>query len=433
MSLTKVSYELIEDFTASGGNAVPRNLEAKVRDIISVLDYGADPTGATDSTAAIADALADCLDIGVEGGGVELYFPKGTYVCTIEIDGQNQNDVGQYSLTMNGYGATLKGRPGDTSIIKINGAEATVPDPNPAPGPGGNIYVNGLVIQGFTFDMTDMDNTADTYAIAAQHSYACSLRDGGVIADPALGGGLFLGSQTYTWTVQNFACSRVNLKGFNTTTNLSSVHNFYNCDLVQVVLENVFNICFFGGVIQGPLDHFVLVNAVQNLSVFGMDLEGPNAGEVVYDIGTNCRYITSVGNTCGGYDIDSYSSGFAPNSNFQDRPNIAGVNGLGVYGRAISQGGSPVTSTPTPIFFFKDTQANQNFGLFLISGDNGSDGFQDLIMVGFGVVTVIRSQGVYGSPAARTYTNSSDTLFATYATGTTLMRPVALEYLMSTL
>jgi hypothetical protein len=433
MSLTKVIYPMIEDFTNIGANAVGRNLQNKVRDIISVLDYGADPTGLTDSTTAIANALADCLDIGVEGGGVQLYFPKGTYLCTIEIDGQNQNDVGEYSLTLNGYGATLKGRAGDTSIIKINGAEATVPDPNPAPGPGGNIYVNGLVIQGFTLDMSDMLNTANTYAIAAQHSYACVLRDVGVLGDPALGGGLFLGSQTYTWTVQNFACNRVNLKGFNVDTNLSSVHNFYNCDFVQVVLENVFNIGFYGGVVQGSLDHFVLVNGVQNLSVFGMDLEGPNTGEVVYKINTNCRYITSVGNTCGGYTVDSYSSGFAPNSNFQDRPNIAGLNGLGVYGRAISQGGVPVNSASTPIFYFKDTASDQNFALFLIAGDNGNDGFQDLIMVAFGVVTIVKSQDVYGSPAVRSYTNTSNTLFATYATGTTAMRPVALEFLMSIL
>lgn len=428
MSITKVTYPMIEDFTNIGANAVGRNLENKVRDIISVLDYGADPTGNTDSTTAIADALADCLDLGVEGGGVELFFPKGTYVCTIEIDGTGNNDVGEYSLTMNGYGATLKGRAGDTSIIKINGAEATVPDPNP----GSSDYVNGLVIQGFTLDMNDMDNTADTYAIAAQHSYACTLRDIAVLADPPLGGGLFLGSQTYTWTVQNIACNRVFLKGFNSSTNLSSVHNFYNLDAVQVLLTNVFSCGFFGGVIQGALDHFIFEGS-QAITIVGMDLEGPNTGEFVYKFVGSCRSIVSIGNSCGGYDINSYSTGFAPNSYLSDRPNFTGLNGLGTYGRAVSQGMVTVTSASTPIFYFKDTQSGQNIALFLVTGDNGFDGFQDLIMVAFGVVTVIQSQGVYGSPAARTYTNSSNTLFATYATGSTTMRPVALEFLMSTL
>jgi len=415
-------------FKAIGANPVPSSAQDKMRQFISVVDYGADPTGLTDSTTAIANALSDCLNIGVQGGGVELFFPKGTYICSIAIDGQNQNDVGEYSLTLSGYGATLKGRASDTSIIKINGAVANVPDPNP----GGAIYANGLVIQGFTLDMTAMSNSAANYAIAAQHSYACALRDVGVLGDPNLGGGLFLGSQTYTWTVQNFACTRVKIKGYDATTNLSSVHNFYNLDAVQVVLENVFNIGFYGGVLQGAMDHFDLVNSVQNLTVIGMDLEGPNTGEVVYKIGTTCRYITSIGNTPGGYNINSYSSGFAPNSNFLDRPNIAGLNGIGVYGKTNSQGIVAVTSTPAVIYYFKDTQTGQNFGLFLVSGDNGSNGFQDLIMVAFGVVTTVKSQDVYGSPPVRTYTNASNELRMSVASGSYQARPVVMEFLMST-
>ena len=415
-------------YIPAGANAVTTTVQAKLRQTISVIDFGADPTGVADSTTAFSNALAACLNIGVEGGGVELYFPKGTYKGVIVITGQNQNDAGQYSLTLNGYGATLKGRAGDTSIIKVNGAVANIPDPSPS----GSIYANGLVIQGFSFDMAAMTNSAANYAIAAQHSYACALRDVGVLNEPNLGGGLFLGSQTYTWTVQNFNCTRVSIKGYNATTNLSSVHNFYNLDAVQVVLENVFNIGFYGGVLQGSMDHFNLVNSVQNLTVIGMDLEGPNTGEVVYKIGTACRYITSIGNTPGGYNINSYSSGFAPNSNFLDRPNIAGLNGIGIYGKTDSQGIVAVTSTATPIYYFKDTQSGQNFGLFLVTGDNGSNGFQDLIMTAFGTVTTVKSQDVYGSPPARTYTNASNELRMSVASGRYQARPVTMTFLMST-
>jgi hypothetical protein len=58
MSLTKVSYSMI--------NGAPAN----------VLDFGADPTGLTDCTAAIQNAV-NALD--AEGGGT-LYFPTGTYL-----------------------------------------------------------------------------------------------------------------------------------------------------------------------------------------------------------------------------------------------------------------------------------------------------------------------------------------------------------------
>lgn len=58
MSLTKVTYSMIK------GSPV------------NVLDFGADSTGVADSTAAIASAIA-------QGG--QVYFPKGTYLCNIEI------------------------------------------------------------------------------------------------------------------------------------------------------------------------------------------------------------------------------------------------------------------------------------------------------------------------------------------------------------
>ena len=410
-------------------SSINRPINEKLKERISVLDFGADPTGATDSTDAIALALSTCLNIGVQGGGLELYFPKGTYLCHIAINGQNQNDSGQDSLSLCGYGATLIGRASDTSIIQVNGAVANVADPNP----GGAIYANGLVIEGFTLDMVNMANSAAIYAIAVQHSYACALRDVGTMHEPSLGGSLFLGSQTYTWTVENFKSYRISVKGYDASANLSSVHNFYNIDTRQVVLQNVFSIGFYGGNVQGSLDHFNFVDSVQAIVVTGMDLEGPNTGEYVYNVGTNVRYVTSFGNTCGGYTFDSYSNGLMYNSFLEDRPNLyPAINNIGVYGKTSSQGKVSVTTTPKGIYYFKDTQAGQNFGLFLISADNGLNGFQDLIMVGLGVVTVIKAQDLYGTTPTRTYTNSSDTLFASVSSGTYSFRPVVMEFLMST-
>lgn len=60
MSLTKVSYSMIAG------------------DAINALDYGADPTGATDSTAAIQAAIDAAL--GTASG--TLWLPKGTYAVT---------------------------------------------------------------------------------------------------------------------------------------------------------------------------------------------------------------------------------------------------------------------------------------------------------------------------------------------------------------
>lgn len=77
MSLTKVSFSMI---TGS---------------VVNVLDHGADPTGATNSAAAIQSALAD---LPATGGTV--YFPRGTYLvganttftdlANVTFEGENQ-------------------------------------------------------------------------------------------------------------------------------------------------------------------------------------------------------------------------------------------------------------------------------------------------------------------------------------------------------
>ncbi len=75
----------------------PLILDFLTQPLISVLDYGADPSGTTDSTQAIQDGI-DYL--GTIGGG-ELLFPKGDYLCDgVEILNDNINLVGD------GIGAT---------------------------------------------------------------------------------------------------------------------------------------------------------------------------------------------------------------------------------------------------------------------------------------------------------------------------------------
>ena len=47
--------------------------------VLNALDYGADPTGATDSTVAIQKALAAAKELEAQGKSVTLEFPKGEY------------------------------------------------------------------------------------------------------------------------------------------------------------------------------------------------------------------------------------------------------------------------------------------------------------------------------------------------------------------
>lgn len=58
-------------FLQAGTGAVQRTIQNKAREIVSVLDFGADSTGATNSAPAFNAALAS--------GAKSIYFPAGTY------------------------------------------------------------------------------------------------------------------------------------------------------------------------------------------------------------------------------------------------------------------------------------------------------------------------------------------------------------------
>lgn len=66
----------IDKFKQSGTGAVTRTVQDKVRESVSVLDFGADPTGVVDSTLGIQAAC---------NTSKRVYFPTGTYLISAAI------------------------------------------------------------------------------------------------------------------------------------------------------------------------------------------------------------------------------------------------------------------------------------------------------------------------------------------------------------
>jgi hypothetical protein len=80
MSMTKPTSEQVT-FIQAGLNVGPRTVLAKLRDSVSVKDWGAVGDGVADDTAAIQAAIDACFGVG----GIEpdsLHFPAGTYKVT---------------------------------------------------------------------------------------------------------------------------------------------------------------------------------------------------------------------------------------------------------------------------------------------------------------------------------------------------------------
>jgi hypothetical protein len=72
------------------GSTTARSLANRFADVVNVLDFGADPTGAVDSRQAIEDAL---------NTGKTIIFPKGEYTCSsgIEITSKDVQIIGNGS------------------------------------------------------------------------------------------------------------------------------------------------------------------------------------------------------------------------------------------------------------------------------------------------------------------------------------------------
>jgi len=77
-----VSGSNLVGYKPAGTGAVATTVQAKLRQSVSVIDFGADPTGVANSTAAIQAA--------VNASG-QVYFPPGTYQIThIDLNSYNQ-------------------------------------------------------------------------------------------------------------------------------------------------------------------------------------------------------------------------------------------------------------------------------------------------------------------------------------------------------
>lgn len=68
------------NFLQAGTGAVTRTGQAKLRDTVSVLDFGAVGDGATNNDVAFAAARAYCATLSAAGNAIRLVFPAGRYV-----------------------------------------------------------------------------------------------------------------------------------------------------------------------------------------------------------------------------------------------------------------------------------------------------------------------------------------------------------------
>jgi hypothetical protein len=99
-------------FTQAGTGATARTIDSKLKDVVSVKDFGAVGDGVANDTAAIQAAInaANCI-----------YFPTGSYKVTssLTLSGNNKSLYGPPSATF-GYGANIN-YAGTTTSLFVDG------------------------------------------------------------------------------------------------------------------------------------------------------------------------------------------------------------------------------------------------------------------------------------------------------------------------
>lgn len=109
-------------YLQAGTGAVTRTVQSRLREIISVLDFGADPTGVADSTTAIQEAINAAQSLG---GGI-VRFCQGVFKVssTLTISSSNVVMEGQGGNTPHDAGTNGAA----TTLIQWAGGASTVID-----------------------------------------------------------------------------------------------------------------------------------------------------------------------------------------------------------------------------------------------------------------------------------------------------------------
>lgn len=205
---------------------------------ISVVPYGADPTGVADSTAAVQKALNDALTLGQS-----LYFPAGTYsVNTLQLPLLSYN--APFWIIGDGYGITkIQKRTADGLSLFITGsATATA-------------FSTELRVYGLTFSGI----AANTPAAVQSYDLVRSVFDGCIFQN-SIAGMISSGGISNTYQDCIFQNNQIGAKFINFTS-LAGGGYPNNIDLKDCGV--------FGNPLQG-----VYFSGGRNLNINDCDIEG---------------------------------------------------------------------------------------------------------------------------------------------------------------
>jgi hypothetical protein len=223
----------------------------------SVTQWGADPTGASDSTSAIQAGI---------NSGLPIYFPPGVYVVssTLTITG-----VANHGQIIRGSGATASDGTGtNKTIIRPTSVVTTVFTIDGTPFGG---YIQGLCISDLTIDMVNVTDASTSIAFNQIQAFDCTYERVRLINDGVNKTGFRFNAGAYDTNLTN--CQFGQLVGAGQSAgNRATTIGFFNCDIRGVSLTWTLNFSFFGGSIQGPYKATSVQYLAPGVSPYGYTL-----------------------------------------------------------------------------------------------------------------------------------------------------------------
>ncbi|MEY5003504.1 MAG: hypothetical protein RL678_1313, partial [Pseudomonadota bacterium] len=258
------------EFLQAGTGAVERSVQSKLRDVVSVKDFGAVGDGVTDDTAAIQATMNAVL----AAGGGTVYFPRGVYRVTSLSLSWGASIV---SMVFAGEGQAA------TEIKKIGAATTPV------------LSLIGTLGDGRYSEVRDLTINANSVA-----NYGIQLD---------------LVARTVFRSVRVVSATSVGIYSGG-----SLINTFYDCNLVgnlygyqcrKVGLVRCNMVQFFGGSIRNNTNWGMDVGDTSGLNLYGVDIEqNGTAG----NIGGAIIIRSTCGDEFAGANIAIYGTWFEANN-----------------------------------------------------------------------------------------------------------------------
>jgi hypothetical protein len=335
-------------FIQTGTGAVQRTVENKLKDTISVKDFGAVGDGVADDTAAIQAAI----DAAPANGCI--FFPPGTYRGYILLRRSNISILGSGSrsttikLPNSCPNITVPAEGGGT----VSGLPSVIEIGECALGNSANTYTD-VTVKGVTLDGNYSNNAAPTldvfgHGLIATKTSRLFVED--VIAQSCHVTGLdvVINSNYATINAIVGACGNAVISGsrypnfdINSSKygifNIISYNGYYGGRMLDNCFGNHLKISAYNPAITGVVYNNQSVNSSHSNIIDATVVDGCTTGQGV-SIGTNCYSSTVnaiIRNAAGiGFYVDGTSEAYAPRGN-KFNVNTFSCGGSSVYDKGL--------------------------------------------------------------------------------------------------